>query len=117
MIHYVYVILSKTKYYLNVRQTLGKEGKKLEAVIVGIKKSEFEGKEGKVKSTKYFVNFAGQNTEGFETGSVSWNEIKNGPPPKHAIGEIIEIEKAGQNYFTFPAPKLKDKFRINIEKV
>ena len=63
------------------------------ATVVGIKKLDFSGKDGQVKRTMFYLNFPGENVEGNEVGSVSWDEIaKKKSPPEYSVGEIIEVE-------------------------
>jgi len=86
----------------------------MEAIVVGIRKMDFTASDGRVKRTVYYVNHPGRDVEGFETGHVSWDEIRNGPPPLHAIGEVIEVEH-GKRSLQFPLPKLTDAYKISVE--
>jgi len=63
------------------------------ATVVGVKRLNFDGKEGKVKRTMFYLTFPAENVEGNEVGSASWDEIakKKGPPP-YEVGEVIEVE-------------------------
>ena len=86
----------------------------MEAIVVGIKKMDFQGSDGPVKRTTYYVNHPGRDVEGFETGYLSWDELRNGPPPLHAIGEVIEVEH-GRRSLQFPLPKITDQYKIKVE--
>jgi len=89
----------------------------MEAVLLGIKKLDFSDGKEQVKRTMYYVCFPAHGIEGNETGKLSWDEIKNGPPPNIHIGEVIEIERGnGRDKLQFPPPKLTDAFRITIDK-
>jgi len=88
----------------------------MEAIIVGMKQNEFQGDDGPVKNTIYYLNHMGEHVEGYETGRVTWNEIKKGPPPPMHIGEIIEVEQ-GKYGLKFPMPKLTDMYKFTIEKI
>jgi hypothetical protein len=87
----------------------------MEAIIVGIKKLDYESAKGPVKATMYYVNHPGEEMEGYEAGEIYWNELKKGAPPNHAIGEIIEVE-TGRYGLKFPAPRISDMFKISIER-
>jgi hypothetical protein len=65
---------------------------KMKAQIVGRKRSDFQGKEGPVKSMRFHVIVdTGECDEGHESGFVTWNEIEKGKAPDLKIGSEIEV--------------------------
>lgn len=66
----------------------------MQAEVVGIKRSDFTSREGEhVKRQTWYLNIpGGESVEGYEVGSVSWDELKKGLPPEFALGELIEVE-------------------------
>ena len=64
----------------------------MKAKIVGMKKLDFQGNEGPVKITMYYLNMRSENVECYETNVTSHNELRNGPPPPIKIGDEIDVE-------------------------
>lgn len=64
----------------------------MQAIVVGIKELDFKADDGPVKRTVYYVNHPASDVEGYETGSVSWDELRKGAPPLIGIGEVIDVE-------------------------
>ena len=64
----------------------------MEALVVGIKKLDFTANDGPVRRTQFYLNFPSDNVEGQDVGSLSWDEMRNGPPPNIGVGELIQVE-------------------------
>ena len=62
------------------------------ATVVGVKKLDFTGNDGQVKRTIFYLNLPDENVEGYEVGSVSWDELKKQAPPKYELGEVVEVQ-------------------------
>jgi len=65
------------------------------AQIVGIKRTEFNGRDGLVKNTKYHCVLEASKLkpeEGATVDTMSWNEIENGKPPAIKINDKIEVQ-------------------------
>lgn len=76
----------------------------MDAKVVGKKLVDFvdEKTSERVRMTKFFLNLPGENVTGFEVGSVSWNEMRNGAAPVIAVGDVIEVEYNKYGRLQFP---------------
>jgi len=67
----------------------------MKANVVGIQKTDFQGRDGAVKLTKYHLVLAPskQNPEaGSTVDTLGFNEMLNGSPPPIKIGETIDVQ-------------------------
>ena len=60
--------------------------------VIGIKEQDFMGNTGPVKRQIFYLLVPGQDFQGHKGAEAAHDLIRNGPPPRHQIGEEMEVE-------------------------
>lgn len=76
----------------------------MKATIVGFGKTDFNGRDGnKVKQTKFHLLL--EDSPDVEQGNavdyLTWDEVKNGPPPEIKLNSIYEVQYGKNGKLSF----------------